>query len=125
MSGLLTLLAVWGERVGGKPLGNNPEQVLNLGYFQAVAGFPSLRGGCRPVTNIKNAVLLCEGRRKSLRRPSGVDPEFSCFLSGPPPRVLILSVFWFAEAEAVFCYFSPGWVEQADVNVDLSVVAEC
>ena len=23
----------------------------------------------------------------------------------------------------MFCYFSPGWVEQADVNVDLSVVA--
>jgi hypothetical protein len=43
-----TLLALRGEGVGGKPSGNNPEQVLNLGYFLAVAGFPSLRGGLWP-----------------------------------------------------------------------------
>jgi hypothetical protein len=53
-----TLLAVGGEGVGGKPLGNNPEQVLNLGYFLAVAGFPSLDWGCGPVTKIKNAVFF-------------------------------------------------------------------
>ena len=67
-------------------------------------------------------LFLWEGRRKSLRRPSGFDPELSCFFSGPPPFVLILSVLGFAEAEVVFFYFSPGRVEQADVNADLIVV---
>ena len=119
------LLTLEGEGVGGKLLGNNPEQVLNLGYCFVVAGFPplSLCGGCGLETKIKIAVFLCEGRRKSLRRPSGFDPEFICSFSGPPPWVLILSVLGSAEAEAVFFYFSPWWVEQADVNVHLIAVA--
>ena len=118
-----TLLALRGEGVGGKPPGNNPEQVLNLGYFQAVAGFPTLREGCGPVTKIKNAAFLCEGRRKSLRRPSGYDPEFSCSFCGVPPWALILSFLEPAEAEAVVFYCSPGLVGRAEVNGDLIVVA--
>jgi hypothetical protein len=121
-----TLLAVRGERDGGKPLGNNPEQVLNLGYCLAVAGFPTLAWGCGPLTKIKNAVFLCEGHRKSLRWPSGFDPEFMCCFLGLPFGVLILSSVWPVGAEAVVFKFFPGEVDPADINVDLiAVVVPC
>ena len=106
------LLALKGEGVGGKLLGNNPEQVLNLGYFQAVVGFPSLWWGCGPVTKIKNAVFLCEGRRKSLRRPSGFDPEFSCSFSGPPFGFLFLASLGLLRLRLCFFIFPPGGLDQ-------------
>ena len=65
--------------------------------------------GLVPVTKIKIAVFcVCEDRRKSLRRPSGFDPEFMCCFFEPPFRVLIISSLVSAEAEAVVFIFSLG-----------------
>ena len=66
---------------------------------------------------------MCEGRRKSLRRPSGFDPEFLCCFSWSPLRALILSSLGSADAEAVVFIFFPGLIERAEINVDLIAVA--